>query len=107
MMFDPADLQKTNVTLKMLIDSNILLPGSKLICTNPNVYGILNPNGSIKLFRDGKIKEFEYLSGAARFVEKRSINGWLYWHVLIGNKSTSLSSFRDTYIDQHKKTSRI
>lgn len=93
-----SGIQKTNVTLKMLLDSGILSAGLALVCDNPNVSGILNGDGSITIWLDGKEKKFDFLSGAARFIEKRSLNGWLYWEVIIEGERRNLGDFRDQYL---------
>ena len=103
MLVSHDHLEKTNVTLKMLIESEILSPGLELVCANPNVHGILNSDGSIKIMMDGKEKIFPFLSGAARYIEKRSLNGWIYWQVRNGEGRTDLSAFRDAYIELQKK----
>jgi hypothetical protein len=96
-----AGLQKTNVTLSMLIDSGIILPGAELVCPNPKVRGLLNPDGSIQVIIDGKEKTFQFLSGAARYIEKRSLNGWLYWSTMIDGERQNLGDFRDQFLKMH------
>ena len=98
MLVNDDNFQKTNVTLKMLIESKILLPGLELVCPNPKVRGNLNSDGSITVNIEGKEKKFDYLSGAARHIEKRSINGWIYWHVIINGEERNIGSFRDEYL---------
>lgn len=93
-----AGIQKTNVTLSMLIDRGIILPGAELVCPNPKVSGTLNLDGSITVTIEGKEKNFQYLSGAARYIEKRSLNGWLYWSTVIDGKKRNLGDFRDQYL---------
>lgn len=88
----------------MLIDAKILSPGSKLVCANQNVRGVLNSDGSITVKIDGTERVFEYLSGAARFIEKISINGWIYWSIEIDGKKHDLSSFRDQYVEGKKNS---
>lgn len=100
---EESSILKTNITLKMLIDSGIILPGTELFCANPAVKGILVQNGSIKVYINGKEKVFEYLSGAARHIEKRSINGWVYWQTMTQDGRVALSIFRDKYIALKKK----
>lgn len=82
----------------MLIESKILSPYTELLCPNPAVKGILNDDGSIKVFIKGEEKVFEYLSGAARHIEKRSINGWIYWQTMTKKGRVPLSVFRDKYV---------
>src|ERR1700678_1492841 len=99
-----TSLQKTNVTLKMLIESEILPPGLELVCNNPKVRGVLNSDGSIKVFFEGKEKVFQFLSGAARHIEGRSLNGWIYWQIPAKEGGRTLSDFRDKYISLKEGT---
>lgn len=92
-------LQKTNVTLKMLVDSDILSAGTSLTCRNPEAIGKLNDDGSITVWYCSQKKKFDYLSGAARFIEKKSINGWLYWEVIVNGERQNLGDFRDLYLE--------
>lgn len=82
----------------MLIEENILSPGQPLVCDNPAATGILNMDGSIKVFYKEEEKVFDFPSGAARYIEGRSINGWIYWRVPINGGTVPLSDFRDQYI---------
>ena len=83
----------------MLIENGILSPGQPLVCGNPDATGILNADGSIKVFyRQEEEKLFDFLSGAARYIEGRSINGWIYWQVPANEGTVPLSDFRDQYI---------
>lgn len=93
-----SGIQKTNVTLKMLLNSGILSKGLSLLCNNPDVSGTLNDDASITIQVGGKEKTFEFLSGAARFIEKRSLNGWIYWSVIVDGERRNLSDFRDQYL---------
>lgn len=87
----------------MLIDGGILPVGSELACKNPDVRGILNGDGSLKVFFNGKEKILSFPSGAARFIENRSINGWIYWQVVTKDGNINLSEFRDKYIQANLK----
>jgi Restriction Enzyme Adenine Methylase Associated len=98
----PSDgIIKTNISLKMLIDSGILNEGQEIFCRNPNIKGIINNDGSITLDINDKKMAFGYLSGAARFIEKISLNGWLYWHVIHNNEKQPIGIFRDEYLKNH------
>ncbi|HEU4551714.1 MAG TPA: hypothetical protein VFS25_02730 [Chitinophaga sp.] len=94
-----ARIQKTNVTLKMLLDSGILTAEQELVCENPNVRGMLNGDGTITVRLEDIERRFDFLSGAARFIEKRSINGWLYWGTLVNGIKHNLGDFRDQYLE--------
>jgi hypothetical protein len=94
----PDTFQKTSITLKMLIDGGVLNTSQEIFCDNPAIKGILNADGSITVNIDGKDQTFNYLSGAARHIEKRSLNGWLYWHVKNGTEKYAIGSFRDEYL---------
>ncbi|MEJ5829053.1 hypothetical protein V7S65_20990 [Chitinophaga sp. CCNWYY40] len=97
-MANNNSLQKTNVTLKMLLDTKILSQGQQIFCTKPDIHGILNEDGSITIIIEGKQKGFDFLSGAARHIEKRSLNGWTYWWVVVNGEKYSLDGFRDQYL---------
>lgn len=98
-----ADYRKTEVVLKMLVDCGMLSPGAELLSDNPDARAILNSDGSIKVIFEGNEKLFSYPSGAARYVEKKSLNGWAYWFLLCNGEKRYLSSFRDEYY-RNKKT---
>ena len=96
---NPADaIQRTNVSLKMLIEGGILNAGQEIVCRNSKIKGCINSDGSITLDINGSKRDFEYLSGAARFIEKISLNGWLYWHVITNGKKQPIGIFRDEYL---------
>ncbi len=82
----------------MLIESEILVPGIVLIRSNPDVRGILNSDGSINVFFKGKEKNFQFLSGAARYLEGKSLNGWRYWQTHTSEGLRALRDYRDQYI---------
>lgn len=95
--------ETTAITLKMILESGILKPNSELfVLSNSEVEGILNADGSITVYLNGLKKVFPYPSGAARYVEKKSINGWLYWYVNTEGEKQSLSFYRDKYIQLMK-----
>jgi len=104
-MENPENYPKTNITLKMLIDSGLFIPGQRVFSQDGSVSGFLNTDGSITVHLKDQDKTFEYLSGAARYIEKRSLNGWLYWHVLVDGQKVALDTFRDQYLDQNSTTS--
>jgi hypothetical protein len=87
------------ITLLNLIEAEILAPGIKLFSLgNGNVSGILNSDGGISLSIDMQEKVFHSPSGAARAIEKRSINGWIYWGAYESNEIKPLTFYRDRYI---------
>lgn len=95
---------KTSVTLKMLLDAGILSPGVELYCRVQEVRAILNADGSITVHMNGKEKVWEYLSGAARYVAKISLNGWTYWSIKINGEPRLLDSFREQYLNLNIKS---
>jgi len=92
------DMELTEVTLKMIIDSGLLKPNTIIYSdSNPLVNGKLTNEGSIVLTIDNITKTYFYPSGAARFVVKVSVNGWIFWKVKVGNEMKQLSYFRELY----------
>lgn len=98
----PTELKKTEITLKMLVESELLSAGEELLCEHPNARGILNSDGSIKVILEGNEKAFQYPSGAARYVENKSLNGWKYWFIRINDEVHFLDSFREKFHSEHR-----
>lgn len=94
---------KTNVTIKMLLESRVLRPGTELFCPNSTVKGFINHDGSISVIIANQEMSFESLSGAAKYIEGRSINGWIYWLTNTDNGPVALSGFRDVYLSLKNK----
>ncbi len=88
----------------MLLDAGILTPGLELHCRMQDARGILNADGSITVHLNGKEKVCEYLSGAARYVAKISLNGWTYWSIKINDEPRLLDSFREQYLNLEIKS---
>lgn len=86
----------TSITLKMLIDSHILKPGQVIypMKGKMKVEGVLNEDGTISMTINTKIRHFLSPSGAAKAVENKSVNGWIYWGVKENNALVELSTFR-------------
>jgi hypothetical protein len=89
---------KTGVTLKMILEAGILSAGVELVGPVPEAKGILNGDGSITISLNSKEKVCEYLSGAARYVAKVSLNGWTYWSAKINGELKSMDSFREEFL---------
>ena len=87
----------TSITIKMLIDSRILKPGQIIypMKGGGDIEGVLNEDGTIVLSIDSKSKSYGSPSGAAKAVEDRSINGWIYWGVKENGSLVELSAFRN------------
>lgn len=93
-----------SITLKMIIDSGILKSGIKVYSvTNEKNTGILNADGSITLEIKNEVRNFPFPSGAARAIENRSLNGWIYWTIKESNSYKELSYYRNLY-EESKKT---
>ena len=94
------------ITLKMIIDSGIIKPDTKVYATtNHQITGNINRDGSITLTFDHQLKTFPFPSGAARAIVKTSTNGWLFWKILDAGHYKELSYFKNEYLknlDQHK-----
>lgn len=89
-----------SITLKMIIDGGILHAGIKLYTpSNDKVFGTLNLDGSITLEINNDLKKFYSPSGAARAIEKKNLNGWIYWRVRESNTYQDLRYFRNKYIE--------
>ena len=92
------NLPQQSITLKMIIDSGLIQPEALLISKlKQDITGILNADGSISLNLKGQIKNFFSPSGAARAIEKRSINGWIYWIIKESGVPKELAIFREEY----------
>jgi len=97
-------IEYTNVTLKMIIDSGLIEPDTKIYSSSqPEIIGNVKEDGTITLFIDNQDKVFYSPSGAARAVVNLSVNGWTFWKLLIDNKYLELSSLRELYNSKLKK----
>lgn len=93
------------VTLKMIIDSGIIKPDTKVYGSiDHKVTGNINGDGSITLFFDHQHKTFPFPSGAARAIVKTSTNGWLFWKILEGGQYKDLSFFKNEYLKKQEPT---
>ena len=81
---------------KCLIKNDLLQPSTDLykVKTGEKL-GKLNQNGTITVVSNGIEKTYEYPSGAARWIEKLSLNGWTYWGVKKGKEIVPLSELRE------------
>ena len=92
------------VSLKTLIDVGLINSGVKVYSSlNGKISGTLNPNGSITLNIKGIIKDFPYPSGAARAIENRSLNGWIYWMIEENGIKYDLAYFRNKFIESNER----
>lgn len=99
------DFDAPGTTIKMLVDEGILKAGSTVYGSLANnVSGILSEDGDISLVIDNKFRKFPFPSGAARAVEKRSLNGWIYWKIMDEDTNTfkELKYYRDKYVALNK-----
>lgn len=95
--------ERTAVTLKMILEKGILQANLKLTSEfNPESEGVLNEDGSITIVTNGQKKTFSYPSGAARHIEQKSINGWIYWQTEVKGIKYNLNHYRDLYINALK-----
>lgn len=91
-----------DITLKMIIDSGLIKPGTKVFAAPDNdIIGTINEDGSISLTIENKQKVFPFPSGAARAIVKISVNGWLFWRIKESGQFKELSHFKKEYIKQH------
>jgi hypothetical protein len=103
-MFPPkTNLEKTSISLKMLLEVGLIQPGQEVSCGNQECSGSINSDGSLRIIFKGNEKNFPYLSGAARYVEKRSINGWLYWFVVENGQITTFDDLRQQYLVRQER----
>lgn len=92
-----------DVTLKMIIDSGIIKPGTKVYArVNLQIYGIVNVDGSISLEIDSEHKVFPFPSGAARAITKTSVSGWLFWKILESEEYKDLTYFKNIYLEKNR-----
>ena len=90
------------VTLKDLIEGGIIESGAPVFSPVNDIIGHIDDTGSIFITINGKQKNFSSPSGAAKAIEKKSLNGWLYLK-LLDNESNiirNLSFFRDKYMER-------
>jgi hypothetical protein len=93
-------ITQPTITLEMIINQGLISPDIPVYGPNSKTStGILNDNGSISVTVLGKAKTYPYPSGAARAIEKISLNGWLYWHVNDNGTYRNLDYFRKKYIE--------
>lgn len=92
------------VTLKDLIQSGIIKSGTKLFSPTNNAIGQIDDSGSITITINGKSQIFYSPSGAARAIEKKSINGWIYWQLIDSHSNSleNLSFFREKHLNKNR-----
>lgn len=97
-------LEISNITLKMIIDKGFLAPNTELVAIkDAKITGLLLEDGSINVnFKTGVVN-YPFPSGAARGVEKMSLNGWIYWGAFTAGQLKPLSFFREmAYLSMKK-----
>jgi len=93
-------ITQPTITLEMIINQGLISPDIPVYGPNRETSsGILNANGSISITVLGKAKTYPYPSGAARAIEKMSLNGWLYWHINDNGTYRNLDYFRKKYVE--------
>jgi hypothetical protein len=93
-------LEFAATSLKMLIDANILKPGTNLYAeSDDSASALLNADGSISLTIEGNLKEYQSPSAAAKALTGKSLNGWVFWKVDESGQINTLASFRSKYDD--------
>jgi hypothetical protein len=93
-----------SITLAMIIEKGFIPAGSSVYASSEKkIVGVLNTDGSITIELHGKSLNFPYPSGAARAIEKRSLNGWLYWKIKEGENYRDLDYYRNKYMEIEKK----
>ncbi len=91
------------ITLEMIIDQGLINPNIPIFGPKSDTpTGILNSDGSVSVTIIGKAKTYPYPSGAARSIEKMSLNGWIYWHVNDNGTYRNLDYYRKKYIEINK-----
>lgn len=86
------------ITLQNLLDAGILKAGIRIYAeTDSNLIATLSHSGNILLDINGSIVEKQSLSGAAKAITGKSINGWLFWKAEEAGRLETLSFFRDKY----------
>ena len=94
------------ITLKMIIDAGILKPNSVVYSSlNKHITGTLNADGSLSILINKEIKTFPFCSGAARAVEDRSLNGWIYWLIEDEDELKPLDYYRTKYKEKKNESS--
>lgn len=91
------------ITLEMIINHGLINPDIPIFGPKRDTpTGILNSDGSISVTVYGKAKTYPYPSGAARAIEKTSLNGWLYWHINENGTYRNLDYYRKKYAEIKK-----
>ncbi len=92
------DIEISSITLKMLLDTGILKAGTRLYAESDNsIVANLSPDGNIVLNINNEVIVKQSLSGAARAITGKSLNGWLFWSIDESGVMQTLSFFRSKY----------
>ncbi|OCX54180.1 hypothetical protein BEL04_07910 [Mucilaginibacter sp. PPCGB 2223] len=101
-------IEIADVTLQMIIDAGIILPGTSVYnSVDENIVGVLNEDGSITLDINGQLKNFPYPSGAARAIVNLSVNGWIFWKIKENNLFNTLKHYKDLYLKLNPLKNKI
>jgi hypothetical protein len=96
-----ANIILTEITIKMLLESGLITPGTILYSdTNPVKTATINSDGLISIDVDGNRKFFPYPSGAARALVNLSVNGWTFWKIKVNGELEKISHLRIIYKKQ-------
>lgn len=88
-----ANIILTEITIKMLLESGLVEPGTIIYSdTKPVKTAKINSDGLISIDIDGNRKLYPYPSGAARAIVNLSVNGWTF------GKSKSTESLKKYHI---------
>lgn len=97
-------MELTEITLKMVIENKILKPETEIYADGDfHKMGIINQDGSITINIEGKEKNFEFPSGAARLFATTSVNGWKFWKLMTDDGLKELSHVRELYVKAIEK----
>ncbi|MFN8180641.1 MAG: hypothetical protein ACO1G7_00555 [Bacteroidota bacterium] len=93
-----ANIILTEITIKMLLESGLVEPGTIIYSdTKPVKTAKINSDGLISIDIDGNRKLYPYPSGAARAIVNLSVNGWTFWKIKINGELKEISYLRTIY----------
>ena len=99
-------MQLTEITIKDLVDNQILKSGTRLFLDNfdSDKYSCeITEDAMLLIEFNNSIKKWPFPSGAAKSITKISINGWIKWFLLDDNNDkVFLSELRLRYFNQKK-----
>ncbi|MCB9044677.1 MAG: hypothetical protein H6550_00930 [Chitinophagales bacterium] len=91
------------ITIKDLLEKGIICDGTKVFSNSSNIEGTIQSNGDIQIEIKGVTRIFPFPSGAARAVEGKSLNGWIYWKIYDSDTQSykELDFYRKKYLQKH------